>query len=102
MRRSSVAAEDHQGRGAGSEQLAGVRSGEARLGGRLAAAAVDDDALAEHPAGVAGDRALVLPLEPERGVGDADRQRRVDRTAEDRVEERRGVTAVDDTDRVVM
>ena len=76
--------------------------GEARLGGRLAAAAVDDGALGEDAAGVAGDRPQVLDLEAERGVADAERQRRVDRAAEHRVEDRRRVAAVDDADRVVV
>ena len=96
------AAEDHQGRGAGGEQLAGVLGGDACLRGRLAAAAMDDDALAQHPTGVAGDRAQVLHLEPERGVGDTRGQRRVDGAAECRVENRRGISAVDDADRVVV
>ena len=46
------------------------------------------DALAQDPAGVAGDRAQVLHLEPERGVGDPGGQRRVDGAAERRVEDR--------------
>ena len=73
-----------------------------RLGGRLFAAAVEDVGLAEDAAGVAGDRAHVLGLEAERGVADAGRQGRVDGAAEGRVEQGRGVAAVDDADRVVV
>ena len=50
-----------------------VLGGEAGLGGRLFAAAVDDGALAEDAAGVAADRPQVLDLEAERGVADAER-----------------------------
>ena len=84
------------------EQLAGVGGGQVRLRGRLLATAVEDRRLAEDPAGVAGDRAHVLRLQPERGVADAGRQRGVDGAAEGRVEQRRGVAAVDDADRVVV
>ena len=73
-----------------------------RLRGRLAAAAVEDVRLAEDAAGVAGDRAHVLGLEAERGVADAGRQGGVDGAAEGRVEQGRGVAAVDDADRVVV
>ena len=88
--------------GAVGEQLAALGRGQRRLGGRLFAAAVEDGGLAEDAAGVAGDRAHELGLEAERGVADAGRQRRVDGAAERRVEQGRGVAAVDDADRVVV
>ena len=100
--RLGLPAEDHAGRRAGGEQLAAVGGGQGRLRGRLFAAAVEDGRLAEDAAGVAGDRAHVLGLEPERGVADAGGQGRVDGAAEGRVEQGRGVAAVDDADRVVV
>ena len=79
-----------------------VGGGQLRLRGRLFAAAVEDARLAQHAAGVAGDRPHELGLEAERGVGDAGRQGRVDGAAEGRVEQGRRVAAVDDADRVVV
>ncbi len=50
--------------------------------GGLLAAAVEDGRLAEDAAGVAGDRPHELRLQPERGVADSGRERRVDGAAE--------------------
>ncbi len=96
------AAEDHAGGDAVGEQLAALGRPQVGLGRRLFAAAVEDVGLAEDAAGVAADRPHVLGLKAERGVGDAGGERGVDGAAEGRVEQGRGVAAVDDADRVVV
>ena len=84
------------------EQLAAVSRPQARLRGGLAAAAVKHLGAAQHPAGVAADRAHELRLQAERGVTDAGGQRRVYGAAQGGVQQGRGVAAMNNPDRVVV
>src|SRR5215207_3938499 len=102
MAKPSIHSDYQAGAGARREQLAALLDDQLGVGGRGLSAAVHHLGLAANHAGVGGDRAQVLHLEGLAGVADPGRKRGVDGTAQRRVENRRGVAAVHDADRVVV